>query len=77
VLVTRYASLPENVDDGIDGWIVEPRDTQAMTAQLRAMLANRGQLPAMGRHARAKAEREFCNSKFIQETEEVYVRAAA
>jgi hypothetical protein len=48
-----------------------------MTGRLRAMLANRGQLPAMGRHARVKAEREFCNSKFIQETEEVYVRAAA
>ncbi|ALL66047.1 Glycosyltransferase [Paraburkholderia caribensis MBA4] len=77
VLVTRYASLPENVDDDVDGWIVEPRDTQTMTARLRTMLANRGQLPAMGRNARAKAEREFCNSKFIQETEEVYVRAAA
>jgi hypothetical protein len=31
----------------------------------------------MGRSARAKAEREFCNSKFIRETEEVYARVAA
>jgi L-malate glycosyltransferase len=77
VLVTRYASLPENVDDGVNGWIVEPRDTQAMTAKLRAMLANRHRLPAMGASARVKAEREFCNSKFIRETEEVYARAAA
>ncbi|CAG9231002.1 Glycosyl transferase family 1 [Paraburkholderia sabiae] len=77
VLVTRYASLPDNVDDGVDGWVVEPRDTQAMTERLRTMLANRNRLPAMGQSARTKAEREFCNSKFIRETEEVYGRAAA
>jgi glycosyltransferase involved in cell wall biosynthesis len=77
VLVTRYASLPDNVDDGVDGWIVEPRDTPAMIGRLRTMLANRERLPAMGRNARAKAELEFCNSKFIRETEEVYVRAEA
>ncbi|MBN3758816.1 glycosyltransferase family 4 protein [Paraburkholderia sp. Tr-20389] len=77
VLVTRYASLPDNVDDGVDGWIVEPRDTHAMIVRLQAMLANRSRLPAMGRSARAKAEREFCNSRFIRETEQVYVRAAA
>ncbi|ACC69922.1 glycosyltransferase family 4 protein [Paraburkholderia phymatum] len=76
VLVTRYASLPDNVDDGVDGWIVEPRDTHAMTARLQIMLENRGRLCAMGLSARAKAEREFCNSKFIRETEQVYVRAA-
>jgi L-malate glycosyltransferase len=77
VLVTRYASLPDNVDDGVDGWIVEPRDTQAMTERLRTMLVSRERLPAMGRNARTKAEIEFCNSKFIRETEEIYVRAAA
>ncbi|MEM5366548.1 hypothetical protein V4C53_10940 [Paraburkholderia azotifigens] len=48
-----------------------------MTERLHTMLANRNRLAAMGRSARAKAELEFGNSKFIRETEEVYVRAAA
>src|SRR5690606_31393217 len=26
VIVTRHAGLPENVTDGVDGWIVPPRD---------------------------------------------------
>ncbi|MFP3553185.1 glycosyltransferase family 4 protein [Paraburkholderia sp. SIMBA_049] len=77
VLVTRYAGLPENVDDGVDGWIAEPRDVDGMSERLRDIVANRGSLPEMGRRAREKAEREFTNSKFIRETEEVYRRALA
>jgi L-malate glycosyltransferase len=69
--------LPGNVDEGVDGWIVEPRDTRAMTQRLRDMLACRDAFPSMGQRARGNARRECCNSRFIRETEGVYGRGTS
>ncbi|WP_250533633.1 glycosyltransferase family 4 protein [Caballeronia sp. AZ10_KS36] len=77
VMVTRYAGLPENIDDGIDGWIVEPRDVSGIGAVLRKIVADRARLPQMGARAHEKAVREFSSDRFVAATEAVYRRAAA
>ncbi|WP_250450929.1 glycosyltransferase family 4 protein [Caballeronia sp. ATUFL_M2_KS44] len=76
VIVTRYAGLPENIDDGVDGWIVEPRNVEALSATLESIIAGRSQLPAIGARARARAVREFSGKRFIDATEAVYRRVA-
>ncbi|KIG11042.1 glycosyltransferase family 4 protein [Caballeronia concitans] len=76
VIVTRYAGLPENIDDGLDGWIVEPRDVEALSATLESIITGRSQLPAIGARARARAVREFSSKRFIDATEAVYRRVA-
>lgn len=77
VLVSDYAGLPENVEPGRDGWIVPVRDRGAIAAAIRAMLAQRERLAAMGAAARAHAEREFGLARFVELTEAAYRRALA
>jgi len=72
VLASDYAGLPENIDPGIDGWIVKTRDIAAIAQALRTILERRNDLPAMGDAARAKAVREFDLSQFVDGTEAAY-----
>ena len=73
VLVSDYAGLPENIDDGVDGWIVPVRDRDAIARAVDAMLNARDRLPTMGAAARAKAERAFGLEHFVDATEAAYV----
>ena len=50
-LVSDAGGLPENVTDGVDGWIVPVRDVPAMTARLRLMLDQPEMVRQMGRNA--------------------------
>jgi glycosyltransferase involved in cell wall biosynthesis len=40
VLVSEYAGLPENIRPDVDGWLVPPRDHQAMAERLRQLCSN-------------------------------------
>jgi glycosyltransferase involved in cell wall biosynthesis len=57
VLTTPCGGGPECITDGLDGWIVPPRDIDALVERLRACAADRGRLHDIGRAARARAER--------------------
>lgn len=77
VIVARYAGLPENIDDGVDGWIVEPRDVEGIGATLQAIAADRARLPEFGARAHEKAVKKFASERFVDATEAVYERAAS
>jgi hypothetical protein len=57
VLTTPCGGGPECIGDGIEGWIVPPRDVDALVERLRWAAANRDRLAEMGRAARRRAER--------------------
>jgi glycosyltransferase involved in cell wall biosynthesis len=57
VITTPCGGGPECLTDGADGWLVPPRDVDALVARLREAAADRDRLVAMGRRARARAER--------------------
>ena len=57
VLTTPCGGGPECITDREDGWIVPPRDIDALVARLREGAADRDRLGRMGRQARARAER--------------------
>lgn len=73
VLVSDYAGLPENIEAGVDGWIVAVRDRDAIARAVSALLDGRDRLHAMGVAARAKAERAFGLEHFVDATEAAYV----
>jgi glycosyltransferase involved in cell wall biosynthesis len=73
VLVSDSAGLPENIDAGVDGWVVPVRDRDAIARALAGLLDARDHLPAMGAAARAKAERAFGLRTFVEATEAAYV----
>jgi glycosyltransferase involved in cell wall biosynthesis len=57
VVTTPCGGGPECIDDGVDGWIVPPRDIDALVARLRACAADRDATARIGLAARARAER--------------------
>jgi len=57
VMTTPCGGGPECITDGVDGWLVPPRDIDALVERLRAAAASRDRVAAMGRAARARAER--------------------
>lgn len=73
VLVSDYAGLPENIDPGIDGWVVPVRDRAAIANAIIAMLDAPERLTVMGHAAREKAEREFGLPLFVERTEQAYL----
>jgi glycosyltransferase involved in cell wall biosynthesis len=77
VLLTDYAGLPENIDAQVDGWLVPVRDRAAIAAAVMNLLEQRSALPAMGKAARAHAERDFGLPLFVERTEAVYRRLIA
>ncbi|ULU26267.1 glycosyltransferase family 4 protein [Dyella terrae] len=77
VLLTNYAGLPENIDEGKDGWLVPMRDREAIAAAVKRLVAQRDALPAMGVAAREHAEREFGLPLFVGRTEDAYERLLA
>jgi glycosyltransferase involved in cell wall biosynthesis len=57
VLTTPCGGGPECITDGVEGWIVPPRDIDALVARLREAAADRDRLAHLGAQARARAER--------------------
>jgi glycosyltransferase involved in cell wall biosynthesis len=72
VIVTSHAGLPENVTDGVDGWVVPPRSPQGIAEVLTSILEETHDLDAMRRAARDKAVRDFSIEPFVRGTEQVY-----
>lgn len=57
VITTPCGGGPECIDDDVDGWLVPPRDIDALVERLRACAANRERTYQVGRASRARAER--------------------
>ena len=75
-LVSNAGGLPENVRDGLDGWVVPAGDIDAMADVLRRILANPQVLAPMGRSARERVEHMFSTPVFIEDTKKVYAQAS-
>lgn len=75
VLVSDAGGLPENVRNGLDGWVVKAGDSEALAQRLVMLLSTPEVLPDMGRSARARVEQVFCCDRFLQSTRGVYAEA--
>lgn len=58
-IVTRVASLPELVEDGVTGFVVPPSDPAAIAAAIRALAGDPARREEMGRRARASVLARF------------------
>ncbi|HXI55710.1 MAG TPA: glycosyltransferase family 4 protein, partial [Polyangia bacterium] len=56
VVTTPCGGGPESITDGQTGWIVPPRDVDALVERLRFAAANRDKVFQVGLAARARAE---------------------
>ena len=72
VIATRVGGIPDLVEDGVTGCLVEPDDDEAMAACLEQMVQNPGTISAMASAARSKLEREFSQRAAVTRHAEVY-----
>lgn len=59
VVSTRHAGIPEAVEEGVTGYLVDEGDSKAMAERLRALCQEPGQRHAMGHAGWQKAKKLF------------------
>ncbi|HEU0230501.1 MAG TPA: glycosyltransferase [Burkholderiaceae bacterium] len=74
-LVSDAGGLPENVEDGVDGWIVPARDVPRIAKALVWMLENPAEISSMALAAREKSVNEFNLDLFAERSLYVYRQA--
>ncbi len=71
---SKVGGLPEVVQDGVEGFLVPPRDVDTMAARALDILTNPDLQKKMGAAGRRRALSEFCASKIIPQYEQLYQR---
>jgi len=72
VVATRVGGVPELVEDGVTGFLVSPRDPEALTAAIQKLLDNEDLRCKMGQLGRRKALSHFTLERMLAQTQEVY-----
>ena len=72
VVASRVGGLPEVLTDGVEGFLVEPRDTKRMAECALTILATDASRIEMGKRAREKAVSQFCSTEIIPCYENYY-----
>jgi N-acetyl-alpha-D-glucosaminyl L-malate synthase BshA len=72
VVASRVGGLPEVLTDGVEGFLVEPRDVRKMAECSLAILGHDSYRKEIGKRAREKAQAQFCSTKIIASYENYY-----
>lgn len=75
VVVTNVGCMPEVVDDGVTGFIVPPRDVNALANAIIKLLKDDELRKQMGENAYKKMKEELSWDKIAEKTIEVYEKA--
>ncbi len=70
IVSTTVSGIPEAIDDGVSGYLVEPESATALAAALARLAADRELTRSMGRNARRAVREQFS----IQATGEAYLK---
>jgi glycosyltransferase involved in cell wall biosynthesis len=76
IVATTAGGIPEVVVDGETGFLVAPRDHEAMARALVSLLKDEGLRRRMGEAGRTRARELFSAERMVQETLRVYERVA-
>jgi glycosyltransferase involved in cell wall biosynthesis len=76
IVATAAGGIPEVVVDGETGFLVAPRDHEAMARALVTLLKDEALRRRMGEAGRARARELFSAERMVQETLRVYERVA-
>ncbi|MDD3857754.1 MAG: glycosyltransferase family 4 protein [Methanoculleus sp.] len=77
VVVTDVGSLPEVVDDGVTGYVVPPRDPEALAAAIVRLLKDPGACRRMGEQGYAKLKTDMAWSTIVGSLLAVYREVAS
>lgn len=72
IVTTDSVGCKDTVDDGINGFLVPVRDSEALAQKLRILIEDKGLRVRMGKASREKAEREFSLERVIERHLDIY-----
>ncbi len=70
VVSTRWRGIPSVVEDGVNGYLVEPRDPSAVADRLALLIADQELRERMGREGRRIFEQRFTLERFHRNMED-------
>lgn len=73
VVATRVGALPELVEEGVTGFLVEPKDDQTLAERFARFCSNRDLARRFGQAARRKVEREYNLDLMLRRYAELYL----
>jgi len=76
IVATRAGGIPEIVEDGVQGLLVEPRDHQAMARAIVMLLRDEPRRRAMGDAGLVRVRTRFTVERMVEQTAAVYARVA-
>jgi glycosyltransferase involved in cell wall biosynthesis len=76
IVATAVGGIPEVVVDGENGFLVPPRDAEAMAGAIVRLLTDDGLRRRMGDAGLARVRNRFSAERMVQETLDVYERIA-
>jgi glycosyltransferase involved in cell wall biosynthesis len=74
VVATSVGGVPDLVDDGVSGLLVEPRDPVALAAAIRSLLQDPARAADMGARGRRRRREEFDIAVMVRRMEDLYER---
>lgn len=72
VIATRVGGVPDVVDAGVDGFLVEPRDVVGLAGALVRAYSCRDHICAMGLQGREKVQERYAAAKVISQIDSMY-----
>lgn len=72
VIASRIGGMTEVVSDGVDGFLIEPGNAEALQERLQWMADHREQAVEMGQAGRRKVETQFSTEAHYQKLMDVY-----
>ncbi len=76
IVTTQSYGCKDTVDDGVNGFLVPVRDSNALADKLRLLITDKSLRERMGKAGREKAEREFSLTNVVKKHMEIYRRLA-
>jgi glycosyltransferase involved in cell wall biosynthesis len=72
VVATRVGGVPDMIEDGVSGLLVEPRDPDHLAAAIATLLRDPDRAAAMGRAAQERRRQEFSIEAMVGRVEALY-----
>jgi len=72
VLATKLSGIPEQIQEGITGWLVEPGDSSGLARGMLAVAQERSCLEAVGRAAKNRFTQMFTSEISVARYLELY-----
>jgi len=77
IVSTRVGGIPEAVENGVEGYIIDPGNTAGLADALSSLLADSNLRKQTGRAAREKVEKSFSANRTLPKLENMYSELGA